>query len=99
MSIKGVYTYAKWQVKEGNLDIVATILNEVVQKSSEETGNLFYNVYQSNSDKNTIILYEGYVDETAVEAHRNSEHFKQLVLYKIIPLLENREVILMSQLF
>lgn len=98
MSQKAVYVYAKWQVKEGKLDGVMQIIKEATQKSTQEDGNLFYKLHQSKSDENTLILFEGYEDESAVEIHRNSEHYKSLVVEQIIPLLENREVILMDQL-
>ncbi|HEY9046087.1 MAG TPA: putative quinol monooxygenase [Ohtaekwangia sp.] len=93
-----VYTFAKWQVKEGQLDTVLTLLAEVAEKSKKEKGNIFYKVHQSNSNANTLILFEGYSDATAVEEHRNSEYFQNLVLGKIIPNLESREVILASEL-
>jgi len=92
-----VYTFAKWQVKEGQLDIVLKLLAEVAQKSIEEKGNLFYKVHQSNSDANTLILFEGYRDQSAVDEHRNSSYFQQLVIGLIIPNLVNREVILATE--
>lgn len=98
MEQKPVYVFAKWQVKEGKLDFVLKLLAEVAKKSTEEKGNLFYKVHQSNSDNNTLILFEGYTNEAAVEEHRNSAHFQNLVIGNIIPVLENREVILASQL-
>ena len=99
MDQKAVYVYAKWQVKEGKLDAVLHLMKEAAEKSTQEKGNLFYKLHQSQEDQNTIILYEGYVDSDAVETHRNSEHFKNIVLELVVPLLENREVILMNQLF
>lgn len=98
MNQQPVYTFAKWKVKEGQLNFVLNLLAEVAKKSIEEKGNLFYKVHQSNSDANTLILFEGYTDELAVEAHRNSVYFQTLVIGKIVPSLENREVILASQL-
>lgn len=98
MDQKAVYTFAKWKVKEGQLDLVLNLLAEVAKKSGEEKGNLFYKVHQSNTDANTLILFEGYTDATAVEAHRNSDHFQKLVLGQIVPSLQDREVILASQL-
>jgi autoinducer 2-degrading protein len=98
MTQQPVYTFAKWQVKNGQLDTVLNLLAEVANKSIEEKGNLFYKVHQSNSDANTLILFEGYTDATAVDEHRNSPYFQNIVIGKIIPLLENREVILASQL-
>lgn len=97
MSEKAVYVYAKWQIKEGKLDEVLEFLKEASKKSSEEKGNLFYKIHQSKSDQNTLILFEGYEDESAVESHKNSEHYQSLVVQQIIPLLEKREVILMNQ--
>lgn len=97
MEQKPVYVFAKWQVKEGKLDLVLKLLAEVAKKSTEEKGNLFYKIHQSNSDNNTLILFEGYTNEAAVEEHRNSAYFQNLVIGNIIPVLENREVILASQ--
>jgi quinol monooxygenase YgiN len=98
MNQKHVYTFAKWRVKEGQLATVLNLLSEVSKKSIEEKGNLFYKIHQSNSDANTLILFEGYTNELAVEEHRNSEYFQNIVIGQIIPILENREVILASQL-
>ncbi|MCX8523443.1 antibiotic biosynthesis monooxygenase [Chryseobacterium formosus] len=98
MNEQAIYVYAKWQVKEGKLDAVLQIMKEAAQKSSEEKGNLFYKIHQSKTDENTLILFEGYENESAVEIHRNSEHYQNLVVKQIIPLLENREVILMNQI-
>ena len=98
MSQTAVYIYAKWQVKEGKLDTILDLMKEVAEKSSKEEGNLFYNLHQSQQDENTLILFEGYTDKDAVEIHRNSEYFKNLVLEKIVPLLESREVILMDKI-
>lgn len=80
------------------MDTVLNLLAEVAKKSIEEKGNLFYNIHQSNSDVNTLILFEGYTDGSAVEDHRNSAYFQNLVIGQIIPNLEHREVILTSQL-
>lgn len=99
MDQNNVFVHAKWQVKEGKLDVVLQLMKEVREKSTQEEGNLFYKLHQSKEDQNTIVLYEGYVDADAVEMHRNSEHFKSIVLEQVIPLLENREVILMNLLF
>lgn len=98
MNQKAVYVYAKWQVKEGELDTVLNLMKEVAEKSSQEEGNLFYKLHQSKPDQNTLILFEGYIDEDAVEIHRNSEYFRNLVLRQIVPLLESREVILMDKI-
>jgi quinol monooxygenase YgiN len=63
-----------------------------------EEGNLLYMIHQSNSDENTLILYEGYKDESALAEHRHSEHFQTLVIGKIAPLLEDREIVITTRL-
>jgi len=98
MSTQPVHAFAKWHVKDGHLDTVINLLTEVVRESRKEEGNLFYDVNQSNSDSNTLILLEGYVDEDALAAHRASSHFQAVVIAKIVPLLDDREVILTTAL-
>jgi len=98
MSTGAIHTFAKWQVKSGQLDKVLTTLATVARLSVQEEGDLIYEVYQSNDDENTILLLEGYTDEAALDSHRNSAHFKGYVIGEIIPLLENREVILTKAL-
>ena len=98
MRTKPIYTFAKWQVKEGKLEIVLNLLTEVAAKSIAEEGNLLYQIHQSNSNANTLVLFEGYKDEKALAEHRNSEHYQTLVIEKIIPLLEDREIVLATQL-
>ncbi|MDR7127967.1 quinol monooxygenase YgiN [Algoriphagus sp. 4150] len=89
-----VYVFATWKVKQGEIDKVLDLLKTVREESIKEDGNLFYKVHQSNLDANTLVLYEGYINEAAIEEHRNSSHFQELVLGKIVPLLENREIVL-----
>jgi quinol monooxygenase YgiN len=98
MNQQPIHVFAKWQVKEGQLAQVLNILAEVATKSNAEEGNLFYKVHQSSSDANTLILFEGYKDEAALAAHRDSEYFQTLVVGKIVPLLDAREVTLTTPL-
>jgi (4S)-4-hydroxy-5-phosphonooxypentane-2,3-dione isomerase len=98
MNGKPVYLFAKWQVKEGYVDQVLELLAQMTEKTRKEEGNLFYRTHQSISDANTLMLYEGYVDSAAVEAHRNADYFQSLVISKIVPILESREAILASEL-
>jgi autoinducer 2-degrading protein len=98
MSTIPVYVFAKWQVKQGNLPMVLSLLEQVAQKSRREEGNLLYNIHQSTNDANTILLYEGYVDEAAAEKHRSADHFQEIVIKSIVPLLDNREVVMMRLL-
>lgn len=93
-----VYVFATWNVKEGEIDTVLNLLMTVRDESIKENGNLFYKIHQSNSDSNTLILFEGYKNEAALEEHRNTSHFQELVLEQIVPLLENRAIVLTTLL-
>ena len=98
MDGKPVYTFAKWRVKDGELAAVLGQLAELKAKSTAEEGSLLYEVHQSNSDANTLILFEGYKDDSALTKHRQSEHYQTLVTRKIIPLLEDRDIVVTTQL-
>jgi len=93
-----VHVFATWKVKKGQIENVLHLLKAVHNESIKEEGNLFYKVHQSNSDVNTIVLFEGYSNEAAVAEHRNSLHFQDLVLGKIVPLLDSREIVLATVL-
>jgi len=96
MKPKTITTFAKWQVIEGQLENVLSLLKEAVAKSSAEAGNLKYQVFQGNENDHTLMLFEEYTDKEALDFHRSSPHFQEVVVQKIVPLLENREVILAS---
>ena len=98
MKNEAIHAFATWQIKDGQLETVLNLLTEVRKQSLAEEGNLFYEVHQSQTDVNTLILFEGYKDETALDAHRSSHHFQTLVVGKIVPLLQTREVVLTSPL-
>lgn len=97
-SEQAITVFAEWRVKQGQLSTVLNLLTDVVQKSTAEEGNLLYNIHQSQAEANTLVLFERYKDEAALAAHRNSEHFQTMVVGKIVPLLEDRKVILTNQL-
>lgn len=89
-----IHVFATWKVKEGQVENVLQLLKTVHDESIKEEGNLFYKIHQSTSDADTIILFEGYTNEAAIAEHRNSAHFQEFVLGKIVPLLDNREIVL-----
>lgn len=98
MNQQHVYVFAKWQAKEGNAATVLQHLAAVAKETVKEEGNLFYKVHQSNTDANTIMLYEGYTSQQAVDAHRNAAYFQNIVIGQIVPLLQSREVVVASEL-
>jgi len=98
MSATPVHVIAKWKIQEGNKQTVLKLLKELHSETIKEKGNLFYMVHQSLADVNTLIIVEGYKNETEQKEHVNSAHFKKFAVEQIIPLLEGREVILATPL-
>ncbi len=93
MATTPIHVFARWKVKEGNMETVLELLKVVRSMTLQEKGNLFYKIHQSQADANTLILFEGYADEAAQKEHMNTAHFK-MVVNQIAPLLEQREVTL-----
>jgi (4S)-4-hydroxy-5-phosphonooxypentane-2,3-dione isomerase len=94
MTTTPIHVFARWKVKEGNKQTVLQLLKDLRSKTVSEKGNLFYKVHQSREEANTLILFEGYANEAAQKEHINSDHFVKLAIEQIIPLLEEREIIL-----
>ncbi len=89
----------KWKIKESETAGIVKLLPQLVEKTRNEPGNIFYNIYLSANDTNEIILHERYADSDALEAHKNSEHYQETVVKQIIPHLETREVTIVNKLF
>lgn len=89
----------KWKIRETEIERILALLPKLVEKTRNEEGNLFYNIYQSADDANHLILHERYVDANAVEVHKASTHYQETVVAQIIPHLELREVISLKKLY
>jgi quinol monooxygenase YgiN len=89
----------KWKIKETETPRILDLLPQLVEKSRSEKGNLSYNIYQSVDDNNVFILHERYIDAEAVELHKSSAHYQEIVAGEIIPYLEVREVSSLKKLY
>ncbi|WP_342114260.1 putative quinol monooxygenase [Pseudoduganella sp. OTU4001] len=83
---------AQWQPKPEALDEVLSIVAEMRSRSLEEPGCLQYEAYQQLGAPGRLLLVERYRDAAALEAHKQSEHYQQLVAGRAIGLLAQREV-------
>lgn len=59
---------------------IAGYLRELTLGSRREPGCVSYIPHVVESDPDTVLIYEQYRDEAAVEAHRASEHFRQFAV-------------------
>ena len=83
---------ARWRPRDGQVDKIEAILRELAKEIRREPGNLQFVVNRSRDDPNEFLLYEQYVSEQAFLDHRQTPHFKTLVLEQAVPLLERREL-------
>ena len=83
---------ARYKVRPGQGDAVETALQRMAPLVKEhEPGCATYQVNRSTDDPDSFLLYEQYVDEAALEAHRQTPHFKEIIEGTIVPMLEKRE--------
>ena len=56
---------------------IAEILKELAAASRQEPGCVSYIPHVVEGDPDTVLIYEQYRDDAAVQAHRDSAHFKK----------------------
>jgi (4S)-4-hydroxy-5-phosphonooxypentane-2,3-dione isomerase len=82
---------ARYQVQTGTGDLVATTLAKHVAATRTEPGCLQFVAYRSRKDPEQFVLYEQYINDEALEAHRQTPHFRSYVEGTIVPLLSDRQ--------
>jgi quinol monooxygenase YgiN len=83
---------AKYFVKAGRGDEVEAALRRMAPLvKAGEPGCQLYHANRSAENRDVFLLYEHYTDQAALEAHRNTRHFKEIIEGAIVPLLDKRE--------
>jgi quinol monooxygenase YgiN len=83
---------ARYRTQPGQGDTVEALLREMMATvARDEPDCLLFRVTRSPRDGEVFLLYEEYVDEGALDAHRRTPHFRELIEGKVIPLLLERE--------
>jgi len=83
---------AKYYVKSGRMDDVAAALQRMGPLvKAHEPGCTTYQVSRSTDRPDLFMLYEIYKDEAALQAHRATPHFKEIIEGTIAPMLDKRE--------
>ena len=81
---------ATYRGQPGTGDTIEPLLAELAAATRDETGCLLYLVNRSTTAADTFVLYEHYVDEDALAAHRDSPHFQRIGVGQVIPMLDER---------
>jgi quinol monooxygenase YgiN len=74
--------------REGNEDEAVATMRELAEATRQEPGCELYIPTQDPENPRSLLFYEQYADKAAFEAHGASDHFQQLALGKLFPLLE-----------
>ena len=70
---------ATLKIQDGkNAEFEAAFTEAMAEVRANEPGNLFYSLVKSRAEPNTYKVLEGYKDEAAIAAHRESAHYKAL---------------------
>ena len=84
---------AHFRAQAGQEETVRLLLLQAAAAvRAAEPGNLIYTAHQDPKNPAQFFIYEQYTDQTALEAHRNSPHYQDLVVKQIGPLLAERTV-------
>jgi quinol monooxygenase YgiN len=82
---------ARYQVAPENQARVRQLLAPLAAASREEPGNRGYEVLNDLEEPGEFRIVERYVDRAAFDAHLNSEHYHDIAVHRIRPLLTDRQ--------
>ncbi|RFP64063.1 antibiotic biosynthesis monooxygenase [Hymenobacter lapidiphilus] len=84
---------AEWRVQPGHEAEVLRLMQQAAAAVRRlEPGNLVYTVHVDPADATHLFMYEQYANAAALQAHIDSDHFQQLVVAQIVPVLTERKV-------
>ena len=70
---------ARTLVREECIEAYHALAREIVEKTKQESGNVFYTMNQSMEDKRLHAMIEAWESMEALQAHMASEHFRRIV--------------------
>ncbi|OBF30501.1 hypothetical protein A5724_23500 [Mycobacterium sp. ACS1612] len=91
-SAESVVVVAHWQTTEASVSTVRDLLGDLRTQSLAEPGCEGYEIFHHQDDPTSIVLIERYRDGDALAAHQKSDHYQDIVVAKIRPLLTERRV-------
>lgn len=82
---------ARYYMKDGTQERALELLKSVAPLARAETGCLTYTINQSLDDPRLIMMFERFVDEAAFLEHAAAPYVQEIVVGKVMPLIERRE--------
>jgi quinol monooxygenase YgiN len=78
--------------EHGDRGDIAEILCHLTEASRREPGCVSYIPHFVEGDACTVLIYEQYADEAALDAHRNSSHFHQYAIGGLYQKMRQRQI-------
>ena len=78
-----------WMAKTGREADVTNLFTKLTEESRKEPGCAMFQVHRHRTEPRRFFIYEQYKDDAALESHRGTPHFLQLVK-KDLPKLADR---------
>ncbi len=70
---------AKKLVKEGKLEEVVSLYDQLVQATRKEKGCIKYELYQDDKESRILAVIEEWESKEALDKHMKTEHFTRIV--------------------
>ena len=79
-------------MKPGTENEVLPLVQDLIQATRTEPGNLAFDAYRSLQEPKSYVLLERYASRDALAAHRAAPHFQKIVIEQLVPLLAARTI-------
>jgi len=77
-------------IQEGREAKAVELFRSLAEATRAEPGCKMYIVHRAITEPRRFFLYEQYIDQAALDAHRSSPHFEKYAKGGLFPLLESR---------
>ena len=67
------------RIKPGRVAEFLDVFRDNFEGTRAEPGNIRFDVLQDPEDENHFVIYEAFVDEAAVDAHKKTDHYARTV--------------------
>jgi quinol monooxygenase YgiN len=85
-----IVLFVHMTVQSGKQDECIRLLRDLAAETIKEPGCIQYLVHQSTTNPLKFALYESYIDQAALDAHRASPHFARYISHGIDAIVESR---------
>ena len=68
-----------WIAQAGHEAEVAALFRRLTEQTRKEPGNRMFIVHRHTSEPQRFFIYEQYDDDAALDAHRSTPYFQQIV--------------------